>query len=104
MKSWRATRLPLLWVEIILLTYPILRAYAEKHGALSLIHFDAHSDTWRDSHNRIDHGTMFFHAARAGLVVPERSAQIGLRTYNPESHGFNIFDARTVKQRGKPKP
>ena len=82
------------------MTYPILRAYAEKHGALSLIHFDAHSDTWRDSHNRIDHGTMFFHAARAGLVVPERSAQIGLRTYNPESHGFNIFDARTVKQRG----
>ena len=82
------------------ITYPILRAYAEKHGALSLIHFDAHSDTWRDSHNRIDHGTMFFHAAREGLIVPARSAQIGLRTYNPESHGFNIFDARTVKEKG----
>lgn len=30
------------------ITYPLLKAHARKHGALSLIHFDAHSDTWPD--------------------------------------------------------
>ncbi len=45
-------------------TYPILKAYAEKFGPLSLIHFDAHSDTWEDEEGRIDHGTMFYHAVQ----------------------------------------
>ena len=27
-------------------SYPLLRAHAEKYGELALIHFDAHSDTW----------------------------------------------------------
>ena len=80
------------------ITYPVLKAYAAKHGALSLIHFDAHSDTWDDTggEDRIDHGTMFFHAAKQGLVDPSRSAQIGLRTFNDETLGFNIFDAPCV--------
>lgn len=83
------------------ITYPILRAHAEKRGeAISLIHFDAHSDTWRDDDGRIDHGTMFFHAAREGVVDPTRSAQIGIRTPNPESHGFRVFDAHTVRREG----
>ena len=30
------------------ISYPLLKAHARKHGALSLIHFDAHSDTWPD--------------------------------------------------------
>jgi len=77
-------------------SYPLLRAHAEKHGQLSLIHFDAHSDTWAEGSQRIDHGTMFYHAAQQGLVSPAHSAQIGLRTHNDEDHGFNIFDAPTV--------
>ena len=47
-------------------SYPLLRAHAEKHGELSLIHFDAHSDTWEEDSQRIDHGTMFYHAAQQG--------------------------------------
>ncbi|MGB1236684.1 MAG: agmatinase [Pseudomonadales bacterium] len=82
------------------ISYPIVKAYAQKHGALSLIHFDAHCDTWRDESDRIDHGTMFFHAAEQGLVDPERSAQIGIRTHNSESHGYNVFDADTVHRDG----
>lgn len=82
------------------ISYPIIKAYAQKYGALSLIHFDAHCDTWRDDSGRIDHGTMFFHAAQQGLVDPERSAQIGIRTHNSESHGFNVFDADTVHRVG----
>jgi agmatinase len=77
-------------------SYPLLRAHAEKHGELSLIHFDAHSDTWAEEHQRIDHGTMFYHAAQQGLVSPAHSAQIGLRTHNDSDHGFNIFDAAAV--------
>ncbi len=83
-------------------TYPILRAHAKKHGKLSLIHFDAHSDTWRDKKGRIDHGTMFFHAAEQGLIDPQHSAQIGIRTHNSETHGFNIFDADMVRKSGVP--
>lgn len=46
-------------------TYPILKAHAEKYGdGISLIQFDAHSDTWEDDGDRIDHGTMFWHAAQ----------------------------------------
>ena len=48
----------------------------------------------------IDHGTMFYHATKEGLVVPEASAQIGLRTYNESTLGFNIFDAVAVHERG----
>jgi agmatinase len=77
-------------------SYPLLRAHAEKHGPLSLLHFDAHSDTWTDEDGRIDHGTMFYHAAREGIVDPARSVQVGLRTTNDDTLGFNILDARWV--------
>ena len=82
------------------ITYPVIRAYAAHHGPLSLIHFDAHSDTWPDSGKRVDHGTMFYHAVEEGLVDDRRSAQIGLRTTNDAPMGFNIFDARQVHAQG----
>jgi len=82
------------------IAYPILRAVSEKYGALSLIHFDAHSDTWSEPEERIDHGTMFYHAARLGLVNPRQSVQIGLRTWNPDNMGFNIMDADFVHRQG----
>lgn len=81
-------------------TYPILKAHREVHGPLSLIHFDAHSDTWAEDEQRVDHGTMFYHAAKEGLVDPERSVQVGLRTHNPETHGYNILDALWVHDNG----
>ena len=80
-------------------TYPLLKACAEKHGTLSLIHFDAHSDTWEDDDGRIDHGTMFYHAAKQGIVDPAKSIQIGMRTHNPDTHGFNVYDADWVHER-----
>ncbi|KQO43279.1 agmatinase [Pseudomonas chengduensis] len=79
------------------ISYPLLKAHARKHGTLALIHFDAHSDTWPDEEGkRIDHGTMFYHAAREGLVDPARSVQIGLRTTNDDVMGFQVLDAREV--------
>jgi agmatinase len=82
------------------ITYPLLKAHAAVHGPLSLIHFDAHSDSWQDETGRIDHGTMFFHAAKDGIVDPARSVQIGLRTTNDQSVGYNILDARWVHREG----
>lgn len=83
------------------ITYPLLKAHAKKHGApLSLLHFDAHSDTWADEEGRIDHGTMFWHAANEGIVDPEHSVQIGLRTTNDDTMGFNVLDAPWVHENG----
>lgn len=81
-------------------TYPIVKAHAEKHGPISLIHFDAHSDSWEDEDGRIDHGTMFYHAARQGIINPDTSAQIGMRTFNPDTHGYNVYDANWVHANG----
>src|SRR5690606_3759519 len=77
---------------------PLLRAHARQHGRpLSLLHFDAHSDTWPDESGRIDHGTMFRHAANEGIIEPARSVQIGLRTANDDTMGFNVLDADFVQ-------
>ena len=83
------------------ITFPILRAYAEKYGALSLVQFDAHTDTWADDDmERICHGTMFYKAVKQGLVDPKRSVQIGIRTKNSDTMGFNIISAREVHEMG----
>lgn len=83
------------------IAYPLLMAHAKKHGTpLSLLHFDAHSDTWDDEDGRVDHGTMFWHAAKQGIVDPKRSVQIGLRTTNDDTLGFNILDAPWVHENG----
>lgn len=83
------------------IAYPVLKAHARKFGApLSLLHFDAHSDTWADSNDRIDHGTMFYWAAKHGIVDPATSVQIGLRTTNPDTLGFNVLDAPWVHEHG----
>jgi hypothetical protein len=75
------------------IAWPLIKAHAKKYGKpLSLLHFDAHSDTWEDEGGRVDHGTMFWHAAKEGLVDPAHSVQIGLRTTNDDTLGFNILD------------
>jgi agmatinase len=83
------------------IAYPLLKAHVRKHGGpLSLLHFDAHSDTWEDENDRIDHGTMFWWAAKQGLIDPQTSVQIGLRTTNRDTLGFNIIDAPAVHAGG----
>ena len=84
------------------ITYPLLRAHAKKFGPLSLIHFDAHCDTWDDDGGRLDHGSMFLRALREGIIDPNRSVQIGLRTYNSQEHGFTILGAPWVHREGIP--
>jgi len=82
------------------ISYPLLEAHAEKYGALALIHFDAHSDTWADEPKRLDHGTMFYHAARDGSLDVKRSVQLGIRTNNIDDQGFTILDAAQIHASG----
>ncbi|CAH8237089.1 agmatinase [Vibrio aestuarianus] len=75
------------------ITLPILRAYAKYHGEMALIHFDAHTDTYANG-SAYDHGTMFYHAPKEGLISAKHSIQIGIRTeYKQEGHGFNVINA-----------
>jgi agmatinase len=84
------------------ITYPLLKAHAEKFGApLSLIHFDAHCDTWADDEpNSLNHGSMFYKAIKDGLVDPATSVQIGIRTWNEDFMGVNILGADWVHEHG----
>lgn len=82
-------------------TYPSLAAHAAKHGpGLSLLQFDAHCDTAHDDGHRIDHGTMFYHAARRGFVDPRRSIQVGIRTTYTDPSDFVVHDANAVHEGG----
>jgi agmatinase len=83
-------------------TYPLLHAHAEKFGRpLSLIHFDAHSDTWADDDERsLNHGTMFYKAVRQGLIDPKTSVQVGIRTWNEDFLGVNVLGADWVHANG----
>lgn len=79
---------------------PILREIARVHGAVSLVHFDAHTDTERND-NPYDHGCMFYRAVEEGIVDPDRSVQIGIRTdYDKEKDRFHVIDAATVHRIG----
>lgn len=84
------------------ITYPLLTAHAEKYGKpLSLIHFDAHCDTWPDDEpDSLNHGTMFYKAIKEGLIDPARSVQIGIRTWNDDFMGMQMLDAPTVHEIG----
>lgn len=81
--------------------YPTLKALAERHGPLALIHFDAHPDTWPDEgERRRDHGTMFYHAVKEGLIDPSASVQVGLRTHVDDHMGLLELNAPWVHARG----
>ena len=83
------------------ITLPILRAYAEKFGPMSVIQFDAHSDLWADDDmSRIDHGTFMYKAVKLGLVDVTRSVQIGIRTECDDYLGMLYIDARTIHDKG----
>lgn len=82
------------------ITLPSLRAHARHFGPLALIHVDAHTDTYSGG-TRYDHGSMFYHAVKEGLVDTERSIQVGIRTtYDQASHPFEVLDAAWVNEHG----
>ncbi|MEC7368975.1 MAG: agmatinase [Pseudomonadota bacterium] len=81
-------------------TYPLLKAHAEKYGPLSLIHFDAHVDTWPDDGKRLDHGSMFLRAKNEGLIDSSRSIQLGIRSFSEDDYGFTVLTAPWIQEHG----
>lgn len=77
-------------------TFALLKAAREIHGqALALVHFDAHCDTWSDHAGEPSgHGTWTYEALEQGLVSPEHTVQIGLRS------SADRATREYVKQRG----
>lgn len=84
------------------LTYPILRAIAEKHGPVGLIHVDAHADINENMFGeKIAHGTPFRRAVEDKLLDLRRCIQIGLRATGyaaddfdwPRQQGFRVVQA-----------
>ena len=64
------------------ITLPLLRALKTRRGApAALVHFDAHVDTWPESFGQVfGHGSPFYHAIEEGLIDPNRTVQIGIRS------------------------
>ncbi|WP_022980882.1 agmatinase [Ideonella sp. B508-1] len=84
---------------------PILRAVAERHGPVALVHVDAHADV-NDTMfgERIAHGTPFRRAVEEGLLQGDKVWQIGLRGTGyaaddfdwPRQQGFTVVPAHEV--------
>jgi len=59
---------------------PVLRALHAVHGPISVVHFDAHLDTWDTYFSQPHlHGTPFRRAAEEGLLDPEGCVHVGIR-------------------------
>ena len=59
---------------------PLLRAVHKKYGAVALVHFDAHLDTWDTYFGApYTHGTPFRRAAEEGLFRDDASMHVGIR-------------------------
>lgn len=86
-------------------TLALLRAAKAQYGELALIHFDAHCDTWSDHFGEPSgHGTWTYEAIAEGLVSPQHTVQIGLRSSGEraareyvQDQGGLIFTARQLR-------
>ena len=92
------------------ITLPLLRAVHKSVGKkISLIHFDAHLDTYPAAWGQeFHHGSFARHAVEEGLIDPKSSVQIGLR--GPlaagedldfvKRHGLRSMTVDDVRMRG----
>ncbi|NIC03841.1 agmatinase [Billgrantia bachuensis] len=79
-----------------LITLPILRAIAKRHGPVGLIHIDAHADVNEHMFGEpLAHGTPFRRAQEEGLLAKDKVVQIGLR-----GTGYAAEDFDWCRQQG----
>ncbi|GAA5957235.1 hypothetical protein JCM21900_001201 [Sporobolomyces salmonicolor] len=93
---------------------PILRSLNKVYGPISVIHFDAHLDTWQGSayngawteQSQVTHGSFFWKAATEGLIANSTSVHAGIRTRlsefedltHDEEVGFKIFTTDDIDE------
>ncbi|MEM7327426.1 MAG: agmatinase family protein [Pseudomonadota bacterium] len=81
-------------------TYPILKAIADAHGPVSILHIDAHPDLYDELlGNRRSHATPFARIMEDGLA--DRLVQVGIRTLNAhQKEQAERFNVEIVPMRG----
>jgi guanidinobutyrase / D-arginase len=91
------------------ISLPLLRVLREAHGPISLLHFDAHLDTWDTYFGQAyTHGTPFRRAWEEGLLLEDTSMHVGTRgpifepqdLVNDERFGFKILSSMDVADAG----
>ncbi|HQC82098.1 MAG: agmatinase [Anaerovoracaceae bacterium] len=75
--------------------YGPIRAAAEKHGKLALIHFDSHQDSTRSEDNpdgtrNMTHANFAYDLQEEGCIDPAHSVQVFIRTEMTDC-GYNII-------------
>jgi len=76
---------------------PDIRACAERHGPMALVHFDTHTDTGTHVFGvEVSHGTPMYRLVEQGHVDPKRYAQLGLRGYWPGDEEFGWQDEKGI--------
>ncbi|HSR47005.1 MAG TPA: agmatinase [Anaerolineales bacterium] len=80
-------------------TLPLLRAHHARFGPLSVVHFDAHPDTWpKEFGDRpYSHGTSFRRAIEEGLIRSGGYVQVGIR--GPTTDADDLPEARRLGAR-----
>jgi agmatinase len=80
---------------------PMLRSLHHVHGPVSLVHFDAHLDTWDTYFDAaVTHGTIFRRAFEEGLLIEDHSIHVGIRgpLYGrPDLADDKRFGFRTIR-------
>jgi agmatinase len=88
---------------------PLLRAAAERHGPVAVVHFDAHLDTWDTYFGEpYTHGTPFRRASEEGVLDLSACAHVGIRgplysdrdLLDDEVLGFQVVGAEETEDIG----
>jgi arginase len=84
------------------ITYPIVKAFADRYPGLTIFHFDAHPDLYDElAGDRFSHACPFARIMEAGLA--QRLVQIGIRTATGHQRDqARKFAVEIVEMRGLP--
>jgi agmatinase len=79
------------------ITYPIMRAIAKQHRAITILHIDAHGDLYDEFEgDRFSHACPFARIMEEGLC--ERLVQVGIRTLTPhQREQITRFGVETIE-------
>ena len=83
------------------ITYPIVKAFAQRYPELTIFHFDAHPDLYDEFEgNQLSHACPFARIMEAGLA--KRLVQVGIRTLNQHQReqaqrfGVDVVEMRAL--------
>lgn len=79
------------------ISFPLIRAHAQKYGPLALVHFDAHTDTEQEENQDLHHGTPFSRAYEEGCLEPGAHIMVGIRGPVSDPEGYDQARALGAK-------